>query len=256
MLKPSAVAPSAALMACLILSPDCSYAQQGVKTGDMKSLAMDDFGKPGAVWFDPKSCARPSGADLYIVLGVSTLKIPRAAVRGAVPGKIDRMTQDPSGKLTMQVARNAGCAEKPVSYSSVSLSPVSSVEAGAIVISTSPEDRRTLDTQLAKIRDSGSCPSIEPGLIYCEGSRTVGGTKERVGYLMAADTKLVQKSEGPLRARCLFRGDKPFCNVLDDVDGGVRYELPVVGKPTLEQIKLTHERARAFVDSIRVKAKP
>lgn len=220
----------------------------------LRALAEDAFAKPATTWFDPKACKQPSSPDLYLSVGKAVLKVPVAIVRGGSPGKLDRMTQDVNKKITLHVPQNVGCAERPWSISNVQLAPVRAVESGAIVISWTPEGR-SLDPQLTQLRDSGSCPVLEPGLLYCDGSRNVGGAREQVVYLMAADSTLVQRSGGPLRARCLFRDNKPFCNVLDDLDGDVRYELPIVGKPSLDTITQAHAKARAYVDSLRVKAR-
>jgi hypothetical protein len=171
-----------------------------------------------------------------------------------VPGEFT-MTRGSDGKTAFQVLSNLGCREAPLSISAANLS-ADQGQQGPIIVSRSPEDHAALETQLAKIRDGGTCPKLGAELFACEGTRpTPTGAKERVVYLIAVDSGLVQSTGGPLRARCLFPEGKPLCTVTDDLAGEVRYESAIPGPPTLAAIIAQHKQARAYVDSIRVSSR-
>lgn len=219
----------------------------------LRILTEDALRKRAATWFDPKACEQNPGSDLHLSIGKSTLKVPVAIVYGATASKIDRITRDPS-----HLPQNVGCPERPLPVAKIQLVPGrSAVDALVIVVSGSP-DGQTLDRKLEKMRESGFCRRLEADFFYyCEAG---DDTRGNVAYLLAVDSELLQKSGGPVRVFCLlgngklfFQNDKPSCTVVGDLDGEVRYEFLIAGKPTLAAFTKTHGKARAYVDSLRMK---
>jgi hypothetical protein len=235
-----------ALALCAV--PLAARAQDGLRT-----LSEESYLNPQS-WFHPAACPADSRGGLYLSVGPSTLRVPVATVRGIIPGKVSGLTKGADGKTTVQVPRNLGCRQAPLSITSVYLNEEKGKH-GALILSQTPPGRE-LEVQLAKLRDSGSCPKMDEGLIACEGTRpNPRGGSERIAYLMATDPKLVQLSGGPLRARCLFPQGKAVCMAVDDLAGEVRYEAVIAEAPTVATITALHKEARAYIESIRVRTR-
>lgn len=216
-----------------------------------RELPSEALGQPATAWFDPKVCARPAGRKLYVRIGSAVLALPLENVRALMPSQISRMTGS-AGKVMMRIGRTAGCPEAPFPTVAVTLLEVKNVGTGMIVLSATPDNAAAFDAQLAKIRDSGSCPSASPGLIYCKGSRTTASGRQEVAYVIAADPDMRQTSGGPLRALCILEGAER-CSVLDDLPGGVRFELAVGKAPSLQRLQQIDAQGRSYVQSLRVR---
>ncbi|HEX8167427.1 MAG TPA: hypothetical protein VF601_16785 [Beijerinckiaceae bacterium] len=216
-----------------------------------RELPSEALGQPATTWFDPKICARPAGRKLYVRIGSAVLALPPENVRALMPSQISRMTSS-AGKVMMRIGRTAGCPEAPFPTVAVTLVGIKNVGAGTIVLSATPDNAAAFDAQLAKIRDSGSCPVASPGLIHCKGSRTTASGRQDVAYVMAADPGMRQTSGGPLRALCILEGPER-CSVLDDLPGGLRFESAVGKAPSLQKLQQIDAQGRSFVQSLRVR---
>jgi hypothetical protein len=137
--------------AALTMAIPISNAQERTRT-----LSEQSYLNPKS-WFTPSACSSNSGDGLYLAIGPTTVKVALEIVRGIVPGNIV-MTKGSDGKSAFQVPSKLGCREAPLSISAANLSADQN-QHGPIIVSRSPEDRAALETQLAKIRDGGTCPT-------------------------------------------------------------------------------------------------
>lgn len=239
---------SAALAAFALYAFSPAQAQE-----NMKVLTAAAFEKPGLAWFDPRSCAASPGDVIHVNIGLSTLKIPAALFSGGPVGKIDRMGSDAKGNTTWLFPPNIGCAERPASFKSFTLSPVPEIDSKSILIESSAAEQRALDVQLVSWRDTGKCRQINPELYACEGVRYDFGDRARVGYLISADPKITNTAGAPLRARCFFPNDKPVCSVVENIEGGLQFTTGIVGPPSLNHIARARQQSITYVNSLRVK---
>ena len=218
---------------------------------DERELPSELLGQPAKGWFDPKSCARPPGARIHVLVGQAVLAVPTDNVRAMMPSRISQM-RAVAGKIVARIGRTAGCPETPFPAAAVSLMGLKGVRSGMLVITATPDNKAAFEAQLVKIRDSGACTSAGPGLIRCEGNRTTPSGRERVAYVMAVDPAVRQASGGPLRALCILEPVQR-CNVVDDLDGGVRFDSVIAGPLTLEKVRQVDAEGRSFVESLWVR---
>lgn len=251
------------LCAIMALFVSASIASTSARASNESLMEFDDalLMKPLETWFKPASCAKDVGEYFYISLGkkdVSVFKIKRSMYRKASLSSWPIVSQNRSGKITGEVKKNMGCQESPMPVSQIFLGAQGKVDTGVQddLFILRLDGNMSHDKHLIKLRDSGEAKEVHEGLLYFAGEQTLNGKKQPVAYFMAKDPKDLQKSGGPMRARCLA-GPNPkalMCSVTDAINKDAVYEavLPV-WPPKLADIRKLHSQMRSFVDEIRVK---
>lgn len=243
------------VLLCFFYSPVAFSDDSGLMVFDEKSLQG-----PLDRWFNPDVCDSDPGEYFYISLGVedaSVLKIKKDMYYGASLSAWKRLKKDQDGNIIQLVDENMGCAESPMPVLMIALlAPEGMAQTGVgdnlFILKL---DNQGHDKHLLKLRDSGEAELVTDGLLYSSGTQTINGRKQPVAYFLAQDPAKLQKSGGPIRARCLeYSGSEvPMCSVIDAINKEAVYEAVVpVWPPKLVDIQKLHSQMTDLVDSLRV----
>ena len=237
-----------AFMLLLMLST-AAFAETKASPATGETMTVDEavFSKPLDAWFQPNLCAQNPGGNIFVSLASSNtvLKIPRQLFDRAMPKSFD-MSQDDSGRVMIKIAKTGGCPETPFNTARLLLHPPQGVDTSGLLITVSPGLH---DGELTKLRDSGTCAEEATDFLKCSGRQTISGTPQHIDYYMSK--KELQKSGGPLRARCQYVHEKPFCLITDKVTNDTSFEVVLKAAPTLENIRALHDAAETAVESFK-----
>lgn len=212
------------------------------------------FQTPATRWFKPGICATDPGDFIYISVGIgetrmATFKVKRDLYEAAIPNDVKSMFTDTDGNIMLEVAKNSGCPENPLVVARVQLDSPEKFAGNGVIFTLAAN--REHDQHLLRLRDSGQAKEIEPGLLHSAGRQTLGGVQQMVEYYLAKDA--LQKTGGPLRARCVYKDDHKICIVSDAVNKSVNYESIIRGEPTLKQIHDVHDALEKFTLETRIR---
>jgi hypothetical protein len=214
-----------------------------------------DFARPLSSWFHPGKCAASPGKFIHVSVGngeKTVLKIERGLYEVATPNNID-MEGKPKAPVNIVMPEETGCPGTPFNVARMLLKTPPGIDNASGLILTLPG--KLHDEDLAKLRDSDGCAELkdEPGTVHCVGVQTVGGLKQPVEYIMAKDPKDLQKSGGPMRARCIYPArDKRVCTIQDSISGEAGYEAIMKAEPTLKNIRTLHEQVESYIKKAEV----
>jgi hypothetical protein len=218
---------------------------------DSINLDEDSFTKPLTTWFHPEICATNPGEFIYISIGYTEktiFKIQRSLYEQALPTSFN-MSKKLGESTKIQINKTAGCPETPLAIARIQLNTPHGIDGNGVILTLSSNMH---DANLIKLRDSGTCPKTESGLIHCSGNQTINGVRQPVEYFMAENISDLQNSGGPMRAKCMFFGsNKRICTISDTINSGVSYETILKDEPTLKNIHALHEQLELFIKTIR-----
>jgi len=225
-------------------------------------MELDDarLAKPLDTWFKPETCVQNPGEYFYFSLGqkdVTVFKIKRSMYRRADLSSWPVVKKVKSGKLEGLVKKNMGCQESPIPVAQIFLAaPKGKIDTGVEddLFMLRLDGNRSHDANLIKLRDSGKATEVHDGLLYFAGEQTLNGKKQPVAYFMAKNSKDMQKSGGPMRARCLESPNPEalMCSAIDAINKEAVYEaLLPVWPPKLSDIHKLHGQVSSFVEGLR-----
>lgn len=212
-----------------------------------------------ADWFKPGRCRTSAGPEMNLRVGAAALRAPAASVRRLLPAKFPKLRQAARERLVLDLPASAGCSGTPLQAAMVEFAPTPALPEGLRLLAKQPNAGPSATARgLLNLRDGNACMPASPGLVRCEGTQTVNGTRQPVVYFLASETTKLQVSGAPLHAKCVLAGPdrRLSCGVGDDAaDQSYSYEtLLPFGEPKLPDIETAHARMRERMAALGVRA--